>query len=108
MEYAKLWRVLVIGGAMLGMGCRQEAAPPATDAGGELSDAATGTDAATGQDAAAMPGQDAAVGVDAGGADAGDAPVQCGICPNEECCVTDEMGTSSVREGMICCWGTSC
>ena len=112
MDHARLFKVLVIGGAMLGIGCQQEAPPPATDAGREVADAAMGEDAAIGQDAAmgidAAMGTDAAMGIDAGGTDDGGELELCGICPNTECCVTDEMGTSSTREGMICCWGTSC
>lgn len=41
------------------------------------------------------------------GPDAGGALEECGFCPNEMCCVTDESGTHTVP-GLMCCWGTSC
>ena len=103
MNPAKLFQVPVIGGAMLGLGCVEEAPPPAgEDAGETTSDASAGTDAATATDAATET--DAAM---ASGEDAGEL-MECGFCPNDECCETDEMGRSTTRAGMMCCWGTSC
>jgi hypothetical protein len=58
---------------------------------------------------AASCGGVAPSGDDAGEVSADDAGAleNCGICPNELCCVTDESGTHTVP-GMMCCWGTSC
>jgi len=103
MDHGKLFKVLVIGGAMLGMGCLEESPSPLADSGTALPDASMPSDASV-----VAPGDDAAIGVDAGGdSDAGELIV-CGICPNEECCETDEMGNAATRAGMLCCWGTSC
>lgn len=48
-------------------------------------------------------------GDDAGEVSSDDAGAleECGFCPNELCCVTDESGTHTAP-GMMCCWGTSC
>ena len=87
MHGGKLFNVLVLGGAMLGLGC-VESAPPAEDAGDS-------------------PVADSGPGV-APGADAGDELMECGFCPNDVCCDTDAAGESVTRPGMMCCWGTSC
>jgi len=89
MDHRKLFNVLVLGGAMLGLGCLEEDPPPPEDAGAAMSDDA-GADV------------DASAGGDAGGL------MECGFCPNEACCETDASGTSRTRAGMMCCWGTSC
>ncbi|MBX3273450.1 MAG: hypothetical protein KF729_24515 [Sandaracinaceae bacterium] len=87
MDTSKLFQVLVVGGAMLGLGCVDSTL--ASDAGEEPTDAVV---AAT----------DAASDVDAGeGTD-------CGLCPNELCCEAQPDGTRATRPGMVCCWGTSC
>ena len=95
MDQTRLFKVLVLGGAMLGMGCLEEAPapPPEDDGGAVIADAAMGTDAAM-----VIPATDAALQGDAGEL------TECGFCPNEVCCHTD--GTT--RAGMMCCWGTSC
>jgi len=83
MEHSKLFNVLVASGAALAAGCGGVA-----PTGGE---------------------PDAPAVADAGEAFADDAGAleNCGICPNELCCVTDESGTHTVP-GMMCCWGTNC
>ena len=78
MDHSKLFRVLVLGGAVLGAGCVENASPTRDE------------------DAAAHDG----------GADA--SLTECGFCPNAECCETDESGASHTRDGLVCCWGTSC
>lgn len=93
MNHGKLFRVLVMGGAMWAAGCEtndedgpiagDDASPPAVDAAPVTADAQ-----APSSDAGAL--------------------TECGFCPNEECCVTDDEGSSHTREGMMCCWGTSC
>lgn len=106
MDAEKLFRVLVIGGAMLSVGCVEEApapvdgaAPAARDASALVSDAAPMSEL----DARVSPiGVDASSPVDAG------EPVECGLCPSEECCETDASGNSHERAGLMCCWGTAC
>lgn len=106
----KLFKVLVIGGALMGAACDEPT--PTRDAGDPpSSDAAPGGDSAV----ATSDGGDATVRSDAtvpsdgatAQADAGEL-MECGFCPNEHCCVTDDSGESHAREGMVCCWGTSC
>lgn len=97
MDHHKLFRVLVIGGAVLGTGCLEEEAPVATADAAVVSDASAALDAAR-----PTPTADAA----AAPADA--ALTECGLCPNEICCETDESGASQLREGFMCCWSTSC
>ena len=119
MTNRKLFNVLVIGGALMGAGCDDPA--PARDAGETAaSDAAPASDATAASDAAGA--RDSAIAVsDGGGDDAtvarsdasatpadGGELMECGFCPNEHCCVTDESGESHARDGMECCWGTSC
>lgn len=86
MDIGKLFGVLVVGGAML-VGCdSQEPAPP------DASDvAAAGATDAAGVDGA--PGEEL---------------VDCGFCPNEACCVYNDEGVGSTKEGFECCWATSC
>ncbi len=91
MNHTKLFRVLVMGGAMLAAGCE-------TEDGGD--------DGVVGDDASAPVDASPAVDAQAAASDGG-ALMECGFCPNEECCVTDEDGTHE-REGLMCCWGTSC
>lgn len=95
MDTKKLFHALVIGGALLAAGCESETSRE--------------PDAATPEDARA-PLADAAL-ADTGvpSPNAGDAGLmECGFCPNEECCETAEDGTSRERDGLVCCWGTSC
>ncbi len=110
MNVSKLFRVLVIGGAM--MGCTEpEPSAPIPDAdvfadgGDDAGEPDTETDAmadasddAVESDAMpdAMPG-DAMVGTDA-------TLMNAGFCPNDIGC--DEDG--ELRDGFTCCWGTSC
>ena len=109
MTSRKLFQVLVVGGALVGAGCREEdppradagpggpdAGPDETDAGGVLADAPLPTDATMTLDVPATPEGDA------GGL------VECGFCPNPDCCVPDDDGGSMARPGFVCCWSTSC
>lgn len=86
MDIGKLFGVLVVGGSLL-VGCdSQEPAPP------DASDVtAAGVTDASGVDAAASSEL-----------------VDCGFCPNEACCVYDDEGVGSTKEGFECCWATSC
>jgi hypothetical protein len=84
MDTTKLFHVLVVGGALLA-GCRED----------QAGDAGAGADAGMAADAPAA------------GEDAGDL-VECGFCPNPDCCVTEPSGESHERPGMVCCWSTSC
>ena len=94
MDHAKLFGVLVIGGAMLGEGCSGSAPSP--------------VDAAT-SDAARRPTEDGGAQADAAmGAADGAALEECGFCPNVACCETGADGTPRERAGLVCCWGTSC
>lgn len=106
----KLFQVLVVGGALVGAGCREEdpgradggrgepdGGPSDTDAGGTLADAALPTDATMTLDVPGDPGVD-------GGGDR----VECGFCPNPGCCVPDDDGGMTIRPGFVCCWSTSC
>jgi hypothetical protein len=117
MDHRKLFHVLVVGGAMLGLGCRDEdrtetssladGGDEAPDAGkaddGTLADASTASDAGGDGDA----GSPAEIDAGNGTADAG--PLEeCGFCPNDLCCVDDGTGSLMVRDGFACCWGTSC
>lgn len=113
MDHRKLFHVLVIGGALLGAGCTDATPPevarddastgdPADAAARELADAATAGDDAGPPSADAAPAGDASASADAGEL------VECGFCPNDACCETDESGASRTREGMMCCWSTSC
>lgn len=99
MDPQKLFQVLVVGGALLGVGCTPESMPEPEPE----------EDAAVSLDAGSDPADAGEAPADAGAtpADAGE-PMECGFCPNEVCCETDEEGNSSVREGLVCCWGTSC
>ena len=117
MTFQKLFQVLVVGGALLGAGCREEEtaradagsggpdAPPtgANDAGPARADAAPPTDATAPADAPVAL-DDAPLALDE---DAGEL-VNCGICPTTECCVPGADGTSVTRAGFECCWGSSC
>jgi len=82
---SKLFRVLVMGGAMLGTAC--VSAP-----------AEVGSDGST-PDAAADNGEDAGAVED-----------ELCFCPGPEstCCEAGPGGASVPREGIMCCWGTSC
>ena len=120
MDHRKLFHVLVVGGAMLGLGCRDEdrsetsgladGGDPAPDGGGtdasalgDASGAVVAGDGGPGADAGPAPGADAG----ASAADAG--PLEeCGFCPTDFCCVDDGEGGVAVRDGFMCCWGTSC
>jgi len=110
MDQRKLFQVLVIGGALLGVGCEEEASdPPAEHDAGDVADATTpaGDDAGEATADASTHVADAATGDAAtAAADAGEL-MNCGFCPNE-CCVDDGMGGQKARDGFECCWGTSC
>ena len=115
MKVKKLFRVLVIGGSMItaSAGCDAETGNPSTMPGdgslmmtaldsGSLSDAASLS--MSDHDAASpMTAQDA--GSTPSATDAG--AMEC-FCPSEECCETNAAGESVVREGMTCCWSSSC
>lgn len=90
MDTKKLFHALVMGGALLAAGCESE---DAADGGGGQPDDAT---------APVADGGVAPSDVDAA------PPMECGFCPNEACCETAEDGTAREREGLVCCWGTSC
>ncbi|HUH03281.1 MAG TPA: hypothetical protein VML75_14890 [Kofleriaceae bacterium] len=94
MDIAKLFGVLVVGGALL-VGCDGESEPAPADANGVsasgMADAAADTGVAATPDAAPTTGLQ-----------------ECGFCPNEACCVVDDEGVSSVKDGFECCWGTTC
>jgi hypothetical protein len=120
MDQRKLYQVLVIGGALVGLGCDEESArgaedggqrsettPPSTDAGGAEPDAAL-ADAAPLADAEAVDGPRGMTDAAPGTADAGGDLEDCGFCPNEWCCVDDGMGGPKARDGFECCWATSC
>lgn len=111
MDHRKLFNVLVIGGAMLGASCVEEPPGSGEDAGREpIVDAATPLgDGGEPIADAGDPSTDAGSAPDAAtpGADGGEL-TDCGLCPNEVCCETDASGESHTREGMMCCWGTSC
>lgn len=105
----KLFQVLVVGGALVGAGCREEdparpdgavgggdAGPGEADAASGVEDAGLPTDATMTLDVPETPGED------------GGALMECGFCPNVECCVTDAAGNPVTRAGFACCWGTSC
>ena len=89
MDHRTLFQVLVVGGALIGLACEErargdaDAAAPAADAGPTLED-----------------GGEAPL-------DAGELE-ECGLCPNEACCVDDGAGGSRARDGFVCCWGSSC
>ncbi len=102
MDASKLFKVLVIGGAMLGLACEPAAVPD--EDGGDARDAAPTPGDAALADAASPEDGGSAV---APGGDAGE-PIECGLCPNDDCCETAADGTSTTRPGMMCCWGTSC
>lgn len=89
MDTKKLFHALVMGGALLAAGCESE---DAADGGGGQPEDATAPIA----DGRAPSDVDAAP------------PMECGFCPNEACCETAEDGTAREREGLVCCWGTSC
>ncbi|MBN8616653.1 MAG: hypothetical protein J0L92_39070 [Deltaproteobacteria bacterium] len=81
MEHSKLFKVLVVSGAALASGCGAVAPSGGEDARLEEPDAPAVGDAAAG---ATGPADDAG------------ALENCGICPNEICCVTDESGTHTL------------
>ena len=55
MDHRKLFNVLVLGGAMLGLGCLEEDPPPPEDAGAAMSDdAGADVDASAGGDAGGL------------------------------------------------------
>lgn len=100
MKHNKLFGVLVLGGAVLGLGCREENVV-AQDGGLPMSDAAQAADDAASADDAAP-----AVG-DAGATQ--DAPLMNGgFCPNDIGCEVGPDGQPRERAGLMCCWGTHC
>lgn len=105
MDPSKLFHVLVIGGALLGTGCLEDTPPGPTRDAAASSDAGPPLDGGAPLDAGAEIDAGTAAPVDAG---PGAEPMECGICPNEACCETDESGESHTRPGLVCCWGTSC
>lgn len=104
MDHRKLFQVLVVGGALLGASCREEDEERAVvDAGAEADAGPTPVVDAGGG------GGDAGLAGDAGQLPEADAGLEeCGFCPNDVCCETGEDGVSRVRDGFMCCWGTSC
>lgn len=100
MDTKKLFQVLVAGGALLAVGCLEDNEPAHVDAGSRPEDGAVRVDAAS----AAEDAADAAVLAEQ---DAGEL-MNCGLCPNTECCVTEPDGSAHEQAGMMCCWGTSC
>lgn len=105
-EPSKLFRVLVLGGALFGAACTTDESSK------------TGASAPR-DDAAAVSDEGVAVadadGADADGADAAeptvDATVERELCVCEaagECCESDASGASTARPGIECCWGSSC
>ena len=111
MDHGKLFRILVIGGAVLGAGCLETATPAGPEDAGARDAGAEGVADAGSADGGSAEVADAGSGeTDSGVAtppDAGEL-MECGICPNVECCETDESGASHERPGLVCCWGTSC
>ncbi len=98
MDSRKLFQLLVVGGALVAGGCREEQST-------ELSDAATTDAVVIREDASDGAATDAPAALeDAGAVEL----INCGICPNTECCETDAAGASHTRDGMECCWGTAC
>ncbi len=103
MRSARLFRVMVIGGALLGCGTadqgtqplqqRTQESPPDS---GPVFDAGTAADAAAAADAEATVTPDTGV-----------EPSPC-ICSPTRCCEPGAGGASVVQAGFECCWGTSC
>lgn len=105
MKTNKLFSVLVLGGAMLGLGCREDsvtvdAAAPPLDAAHTLADAAASSDGGAAAEAGSTASDAAATG------DVG--PMNGGFCPNSIGCDTGPDGRSRERPGFMCCWGTHC
>jgi len=97
MDIAKLFRVVVIGGALLtANGC---------------SDQEDDTDDSTDPALSELPDATPEGGPDPDPQNA-DASVEelenCGFCPNEICCEIDDAGNSTLIDGFECCWATSC
>jgi hypothetical protein len=86
MEIAKLFRVLVVGGASVAAACTPSEDPP-------VEEDASVADAS----ADAMMSADAVPTDDATGM-----ATEC-FCNTTECC-----DGANLRDGFICCWGTSC
>lgn len=96
MDIAKLFGVLVVGGALL-VGCDSEGQPAPADANGV--NASGAADAAPGAADAAAGAADSAPTTEL---------QECGFCPNEACCEYDDEGVGSTKAGFECCWGTTC
>jgi hypothetical protein len=103
MDMTRWFRVLVMGGAVLGggMACEAEKDPP-------VEGPPPGVDAA-------MSAPDATLGGDGGNplqdSCAGDDPRGLRFCssdPADESCETRADGSRSVKAGLCCCWSTSC
>jgi hypothetical protein len=96
MDIAKLFGVLVVGGSLL-VGCDSEQPPAPADANAVVSSGAA--DSGLADDGSIAPGPDGAptTGLE-----------ECGFCPNEACCVYDDEGVGSTKDGFECCWGTTC
>lgn len=104
---SKLFRVLVLGGALLGTGCVTED-PPALDAAAPVDDAAAMADAAPESDAAPLTADGSASDAATPDLD-GAAPSELCFCPGDgTCCETNAAGASVPRAGIECCWSTSC
>jgi len=100
MDHAKLFGVLVLGGAMLGLGCGSSAPGP-LDAASDDDAVSPAGDGGARADAAAVIADDTGSTGDSG-------LEECGFCPNVECCETGPDGTPRERPGLVCCWSTSC
>ncbi len=99
MRIDRLFGALVLGGAALG--CDGSAIPegPESIEDGGVSDALLDANEFDASDPdAAEP--DASEGIEP----PEEGPMDCGFCPSEICC--DSSG--ELREGMMCCWSTSC
>ena len=100
MDCRKLFQVLVIGGAMLG--CTESVQTLDSGPTNEGGDSSASDARAPAADSTVLA-QDSDASVPTNGD-----PVDCGFCPNEVCCESDESGSSELRDGFVCCWGTSC
>jgi len=120
MDFGKLFRVLVIGGSILGCGSTGGSAPlsGAGGTGGTGGASPTGdgeTDGDGGGDLTPAPEDAALVDLapgDAGPSDAGsgEAPParQCFCNVTPSCCTAHEGAPSTPAPGIECCWGTMC
>ncbi len=112
MNFSKLFRVLVVGGSMLGCSDDNESGRTdgmarneldASQPSGKQADAAGTPDSANHEDASPASKPDASAGI-----------IHCDFCNLPEahgeggCCIDHEDGSSTLLEGFECCWNTSC